>query len=158
MATLHLPAVPFGRTDMAITRVGFGAWAVGGGDWAFAWGDQDDDESIRAIHHAFESGVNWVDTAAIYGLGHSEEVVGRALAGMPAEDRPLVFTKGGLVWDPHDRHGQTARVAAPDSLRREVEDSLRRLGVERIDLYQLHWPPDDATPLEAYWETFVELR
>jgi aryl-alcohol dehydrogenase-like predicted oxidoreductase len=143
---------------MAITRVGFGAWAVGGGGWSYAWGPQDDEESIASIRHAVERGVNWIDTAAAYGLGHSEEVIARALADFAPADRPYVFTKGGLVWDPQDRLAEPKRLAAPASLRREVDASLRRLRVERIDLYQLHWPPDDGTPLEEYWRTFLELK
>jgi aryl-alcohol dehydrogenase-like predicted oxidoreductase len=153
-----LEAAPFGQTGMAITPVGFGAWALGGGGWAFAWGEQDDADSAAAIRHAVECGVNWVDTAAVYGLGHSEEVVGRALRDLPEADRPYVFTKGGLVWDEADRSKQPRRVGEPASLRREVEASLRRLGVERIDLYQMHWPAEDGTPLEEYWQTFVDLR
>jgi aryl-alcohol dehydrogenase-like predicted oxidoreductase len=128
-----LNTVPFGTTDMAITPVGFGAWAVGGGDWAYAWGPQDDDQAIAAIRHAVESGVNWIDTAAVYGLGHSEEVVGAALAGIPEADRPYVFTKCGLVWDETDRSIEPRRIGAPASIRREVESSLRRLNVERIN-------------------------
>ena len=132
-----LTKVPFGQTDMAITRAGFGAWAIGGGGWAFAWGDQEDDDSVAAIRHAVESGINWVDTAAVYGLGHSEEVVARALRDFPEADRPYVFTKGGLIWDESDRNKPASRVGNPASLRREVEASLRRLGVDRIDLFQL---------------------
>lgn len=147
-----------GTTDMAITRVGFGAWAIGGGDWAFAWGQQDDGESIAAIRHAVERGINWIDTAAVYGLGHSEEVVARALSGMPANDRPYVFTKCGLIWDDRDRKSSPRRVGDPASLRREVEASLRRLGVERIDLYQMHWPAEDGTAIEAYWGTLLDLK
>ncbi|NED99034.1 aldo/keto reductase [Phytoactinopolyspora halotolerans] len=143
---------------MHITRTGFGAWAIGGGGWAHAWGEQDDAESIAAIRHAVESGVNWIDTAAIYGLGHSEEVVGQALRDIGEADRPYVFTKGGLVWDESDRSAPARRVGDPASLRRGVENSLRRLGVERIDLYQMHWPADDGTPLEAYWQAFAELK
>lgn len=153
-----LTKVPFGQTDMTITRAGFGAWAIGGGDWAFAWGHQDDDDSVAAIRHAVESGINWVDTAAVYGLGHSEEVVGRALRDLPEADRPYVFTKGGLIWDESDRSKTPRRVGSPASLRREVEASLRRLGVDRIDLYQLHWPAEDGTPLEEYWQAFADLR
>ena len=153
-----LTKVPFGQTDMTITRVGFGAWAIGGGGWTFAWGDQDDAHSVAAIRHAVESGINWVDTAAVYGLGHSEEVVAEALRDLPEADRPYVFTKGGLVWDSSDRSKASRRVASPASLRREVEASLRRLQVERIDLYQLHWPAEDGTPLEEYWQAFLDLR
>jgi aryl-alcohol dehydrogenase-like predicted oxidoreductase len=143
---------------MDITRVGFGAWAVGGGDWAFAWGAQDDADSISAIRHAVESGINWVDTAAIYGLGHSEEVVARALRDFSDADRPFVFTKGGLVWDENDRSQMPTRNGSPASLRREVDASLTRLGVERIDLYQMHWPAEDGTPLAEVWQTFVDLK
>lgn len=153
-----LPTRPFGTTDMAITRVGFGAWAIGGGDWSFGWGPQDDDDSIAAIRHSVESGINWIDTAAVYGLGHSEDVVARALADLPENDRPYVFTKGGLIWDESNRNAPAARVGAPDSLRRELDASLQRLGVERIDLYQLHWPAEDGTPLEEYWPVFVEMK
>ena len=157
----ELPVAAFGRTDMEITRVGFGAWAVGGprrGDWAFGWGPQDDDASVAAIRHAIDSGVNWIDTAAIYGLGHSEEIVGRALRERPADDRPYVFTKGGLVWDDADRSKPSRRVGDAASIRQGVDASLRRLGVERIDLYQLHWPAEDGTPVEEYWQTFLELK
>jgi aryl-alcohol dehydrogenase-like predicted oxidoreductase len=143
---------------MHLTRVGFGAWAIGGGGWAFAWGNQDDAASIAAIRHAVESGINWIDTAAVYGLGHSEEVVAPALAGLPEADRPYVFTKGGLVWDPADRSAAPRRVGAPASLRTEVEASLRRLRVERIDLYQMHWPAEDGTPVEEYWQVFTDLK
>lgn len=141
---------------MDITRVGFGAWAIGG-EWAFGWGPQDDDQSITAIRHAIDSGINWIDTAPAYGLGHSEEVVATALRGLPEQDRPLVFTKAGLVWD-EDPKAQPSRVGSPTSLRREVEASLRRLGCDRIDLYQMHWPAQDGTTLEEYWSTFVDLK
>jgi aryl-alcohol dehydrogenase-like predicted oxidoreductase len=153
-----LPTVPLGRTDMHITRVGVGAWAIGGSGWSDAWGEQADDDSVAALRHAVEAGVNWVDTAPVYGLGHSEEVVARALRDIPEPDRPYVFTKGGLVWDENDRTRPALRVGAPASLRREVEASLRRLGVERIDLYQMHWPAEDGTPLEEYWQTFQDLK
>src|ERR1700723_1789706 len=121
-----LPTTRLGRTGMLLTRVGFGAWAIGGGDWAFAWGNQDDSASIAAIRHAVESGVNWIDTAAVYGLGHSEEVVAAALADLPEADRPYVFTKGGLVWDPADRSPAPRRVGAPATLRAETTASRRR--------------------------------
>jgi aryl-alcohol dehydrogenase-like predicted oxidoreductase len=153
-----LPTARLGWTDMELTRVGFGAWAIGGGGWAFAWGSQDDAESIAAIRAAVESGVNWIDTAAVYGLGHSEEMVAAALAGFPQADRPYVFTKGGLVWDPADQAAAPRRVGAPASIRTEVEASLRRLRVDRIDLYQMHWPAEDGTPLEEYWQVFADLK
>jgi aryl-alcohol dehydrogenase-like predicted oxidoreductase len=156
--TTSLPTARLGCTDMHLTRVGFGAWAIGGGGWAHSWGDQDDTESVAAIRYAVESGVNWIDTAAVYGLGHSEEMVATALAGIPAADRPYVFTKGGLVWDPAKRTSTARRVGDPASLRAEVEASLRRLRVERIDLYQMHWPADDGTALNDYWQTFLDLK
>src|SRR5690606_23718952 len=117
-----------GTSGVPITTVGFGAWAIGGGDWAFSWGPQDDAASIAAMQHAVSRGVNWIDTAAVYGVGHSEEVVGRFLKTLPAGDRPLVFTKCGLVWDDHDRRAVAQRILAPSSIRRECEASLRRLG------------------------------
>ena len=153
-----LPTRQLGRTDMHITPVGFGAWAIGGPDWAVGWGAQDDNESITAIRHAVERGINWIDTAAIYGLGHSEEVVRRALAGLPRSQRPYVFTKCGLVWDEANRQATPRQVGAPVSIRREVEASLRRLDIEHIDLYQMHWPAKDGTPIEAYWQTLLDLK
>ena len=158
MTTTSLPVRKLGWTDMHLTRAGFGAWAVGGGGWAYAWGDQDDAESVAAICHAVESGINWIDTAAVYGLGHSEEMVAEALAGIPEPDRPYVFTKGGLVWDRVDRTAAPHRVGAPASIKAEVEASLRRLRVERIDLYQMHWPAEDGTAVEEYWQTFADLK
>lgn len=149
---------PLGVTDMAITRVGFGAWAIGGPDWAVGWGVQDDRASIAAIRHAIERGINWIDTAAIYGLGHSEEIVRKALAEIPAGERPYVFTKCGLVWDAGNRQALPRQVGAPASIRREIEASLERLGVERIDLYQMHWPAEDGSPLEDYWGTLLDLK
>ena len=156
--TTFLPTTPLGWTGMHLTRVGFGAWAIGGGGWAHAWGDQKDTESIAAIRHAVESGINWIDTAAVYGLGHSEEVVAAALADLPEADRPYIFTKGGQVWNPADRAAEPRRVGDPASLRAEVEASLRRLNVERIDLYQMHWPALDGTPVEEYWQVFTDLK
>jgi aryl-alcohol dehydrogenase-like predicted oxidoreductase len=146
-----------GTTDMWITRVGFGSWAVGG-DWAVGWGSQDDKDSVAAIRHAVSRGINWIDTAAIYGLGHSEEVVAAALADIPREERPYVFTKCGLIADPTDRKALPRQVGDPASIRREIENSLRRLKVERIDLYQMHWPAEDGTPIEAYWQTLLDLE
>jgi aryl-alcohol dehydrogenase-like predicted oxidoreductase len=150
-----VPRVTLGRTALEVSRVGFGAWAVGGGNWQGGWGSQDDSESIAAIHHAVDSGINWVDTAPAYGLGHAEEVVGFALRELPAGERPYVFTKCGLVWT----EGETSvsNVLAPASIRAECEASLRRLGVERIDLLQIHWPSHDGTPVEASWATMGEL-
>jgi len=156
--TSTLPTRALGTTGMTITRVGFGAWAIGGGGWSFAWGSQDDDESLAAMRHAVECGVNWIDTAAVYGLGHSEELVGRLLRDYPASDRPYVFTKCGLVWDEQNRLKQALRHGSPSSLRREVEQSLTRLGVEQIDLYQMHWPAEDGTPIELYWQTLLDLK
>src|SRR3989441_7042587 len=153
-----LPTAPLGTTEMRITRVGFGAWAIGGGGWSFAWGNQDDADSIAAIRHAVERGINWIDTAAVYGLGHSEEIVARALRDIPVDDRPYVFTKAGRVWDEQDRATPPRRVGDPLSIRREVEGSLRRLDVERIDLYQMHWPAEDGTPLEDYWGMLLQLK
>lgn len=153
-----LPKRRLGRTDMSITPVGLGAWAIGGGDWAVGWGNQDDKESIAAIRHAIERGINWIDTAAIYGLGHSEEIVRAALEGMPVAERPLVFTKCGLRWDDNNRMASPQNVANPASIRAECEASLRRLGVERIDLYQMHWPARDGTPIEEYWRTLLDLK
>src|ERR1700686_4906769 len=152
-----LPTKQFGLTDMHITRVGFGSWAVGG-DWAVGWGSQDDGDSVAAIRHAVARGINWIDTAAIYGLGHSEEVVASALSAIPRSERPYVFTKCGLLGDPANRAAMPRQVGAPASLRREIEDSLRRLQVERIDLYQMHWPAEDGTPIEAYWQTLLDMK
>jgi len=144
-----------GNSDLPITRVGYGAWAIGGSGWQFAWGSQDDSESIAAIHRALELGVNWIDTAAVYGLGHSEEVVGRALKEWHGP-RPYVFTKCGLRGD---ATGEVQKVLSGNSIRGEVEGSLRRLSVDLIDLYQIHWPPDpDSAALEEGWSTLVDLK
>jgi aryl-alcohol dehydrogenase-like predicted oxidoreductase len=148
---------PLGTSGLHITQVGFGAWAVGGGGWDYGWGDQDDTDSIAAIIHAVGRGINWVDTAAIYGLGHSEEVVGRALRELPARERPYVFTKGGMIPDPLRPFQEPERNLRPESIRKEVEASLRRLGVERIDLYQFHWPDTLGTPVEESWGEMSRL-
>ncbi len=153
----HLPTRPLGTSGLEITPVGFGAWAIGGGGWSFGWGPQDDAASLAAMRRALEVGVNWIDTAAVYGLGHSEELVGRLLRELPPADRPYVFTKCGLVWDDRDRMAEPRRVLKPESIRTEVEASLRRLGVERIDLYQFHWPDDTGTPVEDSWDAMVRL-
>jgi aryl-alcohol dehydrogenase-like predicted oxidoreductase len=152
-----LPTRRLGNTDLHLTRVGFGAWAAGGGGWAFGWGPQDDAESIASIRHAIERGINWIDTAAVYGLGHSEEVVRQALDAIPSGSRPYVFTKCGLVWDERNPEAAPRRVLRPESIRSECEASLRRLGVDQIDLYQFHWPDETGTPVEDSWETMTRL-
>jgi aryl-alcohol dehydrogenase-like predicted oxidoreductase len=141
-----------GTTDMQITPLGFGSWAIGGGDWEYGWGPQDERQAIAAIERAVDLGMNWIDTAAVYGLGRSEELVGQALRGVRA--RPYVFTKCSMVWNERREIG---RSLAPDSIRRECEASLRRLQVERIDLYQIHWPNPEAD-IEVGWETLARLR
>jgi aryl-alcohol dehydrogenase-like predicted oxidoreductase len=141
----------FGNTDMNITRIGFGAWAIGGGNWAFGWGPQDDNEAIAAMQRAVENGMNWIDTAAVYGLGHSEELVGKAIKGM--KSKPYIFTKCGLVWDDKRKTSQNLKA---ESILRECEASLRRLDVETIDLYQIHWPVD--TGLEEAWKAMAQLK
>lgn len=144
-----------GKSDLNITPVGYGAWAIGGGGWQWGWGAQDDDDSIAAIHRALELGVNWIDTAAVYGLGHSEEVVARALKTWSGA-RPYVFTKCGLTWD---AQGNIQKVLHADSICREVEGSLRRLAVDTIDLYQIHWPPEPDSPeLEEGWSILAALQ
>jgi aryl-alcohol dehydrogenase-like predicted oxidoreductase len=152
MQQTQLRTSPLGRTGLEITRVGFGAWAIGGGGWEFGWGPQQDDESIAAIHRALELGVNWIDTAAAYGFGRSEEIVGRALRGLP--ERPYVFTKSSLLDDGtrHVRH-----VLKRDSILREAEGSLQRLGVDAIDLYQIHWPIPDED-IEEGWAAMATLK
>jgi aryl-alcohol dehydrogenase-like predicted oxidoreductase len=152
-----LPTRRLGSSDLSLSTVGFGAWAAGGGGWAFGWGPQDDAESIASIRHAVERGVNWIDTAAVYGLGHSEQVVRRALEGIPADDRPYVFTKCGMVWDERNPEAPPRQVLRPESIRAECEASLQRLGLERIDLYQFHWPDQSGTPVEESWETMARL-
>ena len=141
-----------GNSDMDITRIGFGAWAIGGGDWAYSWGPQDDDESVAAIQRALDLGINWIDTAAVYGLGHSEEVVARALRGRA--NKPFVFTKCSLVWDDKRAVSQSLD---PASIRAEAEASLRRLETDTIDLYQVHWPLADDK-IEAAWTTMADLQ
>jgi aryl-alcohol dehydrogenase-like predicted oxidoreductase len=149
-----LQTVKFGKTGMEITPIGFGAWAIGGGGWAAAWGPQDDDEAVGAIRRAVELGVNWVDTAAVYGLGHSEELVAQALKSVPESERPYVFTKCSLVWDDE---GDISNVLEKDSVKRECEESLRRLQTDVIDLYQIHWPRPDED-IEEGWEAMAELK
>jgi aryl-alcohol dehydrogenase-like predicted oxidoreductase len=141
-----------GNSDLFITPMGFGAWAIGGGGWEFAWGHQDDGDSIAAIHEALDAGINWIDTAAVYGTGHSEEVVARALEGV--RDRPYLFTKCSMVWDERREIGHSLKA---DSIRRECEASLRRLRVDAVDLYQIHWPDPDED-IEEGWATLAALK
>jgi aryl-alcohol dehydrogenase-like predicted oxidoreductase len=154
---MELGKRPLGTSGLEITTVGFGAWAVGGGGWSHGWGRQDDAASIAAIRRAVERGINWIDTAAVYGLGHSEVVVQKALRDIPPADRPFVFTKGGLVADRKRPYDQPLRTLRPESIRRELEASLQRLGVERIDLYQFHWPDQTGTPVEESWGELARL-
>lgn len=143
-----------GTTGLLVSTVGLGNWAIGGPRGEWGWGPQDDEASVRTILAAVEAGVTWVDTAAAYGLGHAEAVLGRALTALPEEDRPLVFTKCGLTWD----GSTTRRVGRPDALRAELDLSAQRLGIDVLDLYQLHWPPEDGTDLRDAWATLLELR
>ncbi len=152
-----LPTRRLGQSDLHLSPVGFGAGAAGGAGWAYGWGPQKDADSIASIRHALEQGINWIDTAAVYGLGHSEEVVRLALEGIPVSSRPYIFTKCGLVWDENKPETPPRQVLEPESIRRECEASLRRLGVERIDLYQFHWPDQTGTAVEDSWETMVRL-
>jgi aryl-alcohol dehydrogenase-like predicted oxidoreductase len=156
MSTGNPPArVQLGATGLEITKVGLGAWAIGGAPWQWGWGPQDDDESVAAIRHAVRCGVNWIDTAAVYGLGHSETVVAKALQGLSRHERPYVFTKCGMTWE----DGFNAvRAGRPDVIRRDAEQSLARLRLDVIDLLQLHWPPDDGTAIEDSWGALLELR
>jgi aryl-alcohol dehydrogenase-like predicted oxidoreductase len=141
-----------GNSDLQITPVGFGAWAIGGDGWAFAWGAQDDADSIAAIHEALDLGINWIDTAPVYGLGHSEETIAKALNGM--QNRPFVFSKCGRVWSEQRQIGKCLKA---DSIRNECEASLKRLKVDVIDLYQMHWPEPDED-VEEGWRTLLELK
>jgi aryl-alcohol dehydrogenase-like predicted oxidoreductase len=152
MQSTQLSTTELGRTGLQVTRIGFGAWAIGGGGWEFGWGPQDDEDSLAAIHHALELGVNWIDTAAAYGFGHSEEVVGRALR--ESDRRPLIFTKCSLL---EGARGEVTHSLRGDSIRREAEASLTRLGVDAIDLYQIHWPIPEAD-IEEGWTALAELR
>jgi aryl-alcohol dehydrogenase-like predicted oxidoreductase len=152
-----LPTRSLGTSGLELTTVGFGAWAIGGGGWSFGWGPQDDAESLESMRQAIEKGVNWIDTAAVYGLGHSEELVGRLLRNLSPSERPFVFTKCGLVWDERNPMTASRRVLKPESIRAECEASLRRLGIERIDLYQFHWPDETGTPVQESWAAMAGL-
>ncbi len=149
-----MQTVKFGKTGMEITPIGFGSWAIGGSGWAAAWGPQDDEEAVGAIRRAVEVGINWIDTAAVYGLGHSEELVAQALKNVPEADRPYVFTKCSLVWD---ENANISNVLKKDSVKRECEDSLRRLQTDVIDLYQIHWPNPEGD-IEEGWTAMAELK
>ncbi|MDD5127363.1 MAG: aldo/keto reductase [Dehalococcoidales bacterium] len=140
-----------GWTDLNLTTIGLGTWAMGGGDWSFSWGPQDDEESIAAVLRAVEKGINWIDTAPAYGLGHSEEIIGKALKKLSG--RPIIATKCGIAWDANRK---TSRQLNGDTIRREVEDSLKRLGIDVIDLYQVHWPDPDAE-LESAWQQIAKM-
>jgi aryl-alcohol dehydrogenase-like predicted oxidoreductase len=142
---------PFGTTDMQITPIGLGAWAMGGDQWEFSWGPQDDQVSIATIKDAMNLGINWIDTAAVYGLGHSEEIVGKAIKG---REQPYIFTKCSVLWD---NTGHTYHSLKAASIQREVEASLKRLGTETIDLYQIHWPNPESE-IEEGWSKLVELK
>lgn len=150
----NLPTRELGSTGMHVTAIGFGAWAIGGDGWKFGWGPQEDDDSIGAIHRALDLGINWIDTAAAYGFGHSEDVVARALAGMA--DPPYVFTKCALV-PSGDPDGGTREDLSPASIVAECEASLRRLRVEAIDLYQIHWPSDEIADIDGAWDAMLGL-
>ena len=141
-----------GNSDLQLTPIGYGAWAIGGGNWEFAWGAQDDDESVRTIERALDAGINWIDTAAVYGLGHSEEVVAKALKR--SGKRPYIFTKCSMRWD---ENRQIHRSLKAKSLEEELENSLRRLNVETIDLYQIHWPNPESE-IEEGWETLARFK
>ncbi len=142
----------FGNTGMNITPIGFGSWAIGGAGWSHGWGPQDDNRAVEAVERAVELGINWIDTAAVYGLGHSEELIGKVLAGL--KNKPLIFTKCSLVWNDNRRIGNSLKA---DSIRRECEASLRRLNVDAIDLYQIHWPHPEHD-IEEGWRTMAELK
>lgn len=149
-----MQTVEFGRMGLEITPVGFGSWAIGGTGWAGAWGDQDDQEAVEAMSRAVEAGINWIDTAAVYGLGHSEELVAQALKNVPEADRPYVFTKCSLVWNENSEVDNSLKA---DSVKRECEDSLRRLQTDVIDLYQVHWPNPEED-IEEGWTAMAELK
>ena len=151
-ADTSLATRQLGNSDLQLTPIGYGAWAIGGGNWEFAWGAQDDDESVRTIDRALDAGINWIDTAAIYGLGHSEEIVAKALKH--SGKKPYVFTKCSMRWDADRKIYRSLKAA---SLQEELENSLRRLKVDVIDLYQIHWP-DPESEIEEGWETLARSQ
>jgi aryl-alcohol dehydrogenase-like predicted oxidoreductase len=154
---MTLPVRKLGRDGPQITTLGLGTWALGGGGWAFGWGPQNDAQSAAAVKRAVEVGVNWVDTAAVYGHGHSEEVVGAAVRALPEADRPYLFTKCGPVWDESDPWRDAPSDLSPASVRRQCEASLGRLGLDHIDLYQFHWPDESGVPVEESWAAMAAL-
>lgn len=156
--TVELKKTVLGSTGMEITSIGFGSLPMGGSQWVSGRGAQDADESLRTFRHALAEGINWVDTAPIYGNGLAEELIGSVLADIPVAERPFVFTKAGLLWDTDDARGEPFRTGDPAVIRKDVEASLRRLGVDQLDLLYMHWPPLDAFTLEEYWPVFLELR
>ncbi len=153
---MSAPRRPLGVTGMQITGVGLGTWAIGG-PWAYGWGPQEDSDSMATIRAALNGGVSWIDTAANYGLGHAEELVGRAITDVAQTERPLVFTKCGMSWEPNDPRRQARKDLRPEAIRRQCEDSLRRLRLERLDLLQIHWPDPDGPPIEESWGAMCEL-
>ncbi len=154
---MALPRRALGSSGLEISTVGFGSWALGGAGWVFGWGPQDDRQSIATMRRAIELGINWIDTAAVYGLGHSEEVIRRLLHELHPGELPYIFTKCGVVWNEKEPMAQPSRTLRPESIRRECEASLKRLGVERIDLYQFHWPDESGTAVEDSWNTMLKL-
>lgn len=154
---MALPKRALGSSGLEISTIGFGSWALGGGGWVFGWGPQDDRQSIATMRRAIERGINWIDTAAVYGLGHSEEVIRRLLHELHPGELPYIFTKCGVVWNEKEPMAQPKRTLQPESIRRECEASLKRLGVERIDLYQFHWPDETGARIEDSWSTMLKL-
>ena len=154
---MTLPTRSLGTSGLEITTVGLGTWAIGGGGWLYGWGPQDDEQSLLTMHRAVELGINWLDTAGVYGHGHSEEVVGRFLREVPDDRRPLVFSKCGPTWDDRDPFKDEPSDLSPANIRRQCDDSLRRLGLERLDLLQFHWPDDGEVPIEESWAEMARL-
>jgi aryl-alcohol dehydrogenase-like predicted oxidoreductase len=154
---MTLPTRPLGTSGLEITTIGLGTWAIGGGGWSYGWGPQDDAQSLLTMHRAVELGINWLDTAGVYGHGHSEEVCARFLKEVPDDRRPLVFTKCGPTWDDRDPYKEEPSDLSPANIRRHCEDSLRRLGVERLDLLQFHWPDDGEVAIEDSWAEMARL-
>jgi aryl-alcohol dehydrogenase-like predicted oxidoreductase len=153
-----METVQLGGSSLQISRLGLGTWSFGGEGWLSSWGARSDDASVAVLRHAIDRGINWIDTAPGYGVGHAEELVGRALSQMDERERPLVFTKCGVVWNPDDKMAFPRLIASPAVIRREIEESLRRLRLDHVDLYQVHWPSKDGTPYEETWATMLDLQ